>query len=87
MAEAIYLLCALASIVCAFMLARAYTRTRMRLLLWSAACFAGLCLNNMLMFIDLVIIPEVDAGLVPIRLGVSLIGMAVMVYGLIWDAT
>lgn len=87
MAEAVYLLCALASVVCALMLLRAYRRTQMRLLLWSGLSFAALCINNVLLFIDLVLIPDIDIGLVPIRLAIALGGVVLLLYGLIWDAT
>ena len=86
MAEAVYLLCALASVVCALMLFRAFLRTQMRLLLWSSLCFAGMCVNNVLLFIDLVVIPDLDLGLVPVRIGVALVGATLLLYGLIWDA-
>ena len=39
MAELVYFLCALASLVCAGLLLRKYTKTRVRLLFWSSAFF------------------------------------------------
>jgi len=54
------------------------------LLLWSALCFAGLTLNNALVFVDLVILPQIDLRL--IRLLAALGGMALMLYGFIWDS-
>jgi hypothetical protein len=87
MAEAVYLVSAAASIACAWMLFRAYLRSHMRLLLWSSLCFGGLCVNNVLLFIDLVLIPDIDIGLVPIRLAVALGGLVLLLYGLIWDAS
>ena len=41
-------------------LGRAYFRSRMRLLLWSGICFIGLTANNILLFADKVIFPEVN---------------------------
>ena len=38
--------------LCAFLLLRAYTRVRKRLLLWSGMCFAGLTVANALLIID-----------------------------------
>lgn len=87
MAETVYLVSAAASIICALMLLRAYLRSHTRLLLWASFCFVGLCINNILLFIDLVIIPDIDVGLVPIRLSVALAGLCAMLYGLIWDAS
>ena len=45
-----YLLCAVTSVVCALMLFKGYRGNRTKLLFWSSLCFAGLALNNILMF-------------------------------------
>ena len=60
MAEIVYALCAITSILCAVLLLRSYGRTHSRLLLWSGLCFAGLALNNVLLFVDLAIVTDVD---------------------------
>lgn len=83
MAEAVYILCALTSLACAVLLLRGYGRTRMRLLLWSGLCFVGLTVSNLVLFVDLVIIPGTDLSLV--RSGIALAGVATLLYGLIWD--
>jgi heme/copper-type cytochrome/quinol oxidase subunit 4 len=80
----IYALCALTSIVCAWLLLRGYARTRFRLLLWSGLCFAGLALNNILLFIDLRVLPETDLSLV--RTLPALLGVGLLLYGLLWEA-
>jgi hypothetical protein len=85
MAEAVYLLCALTSLACAVLLVRGYVRSRSKLLLWSSLCFVGLAANNMLLLIDLVIVPSVDLSLW--RTGIALCAVAILVYGLVWDAT
>ena len=84
MAEAVYILCAATSIACALLLWRGYVRSKARLLLWSALCFVGLALNNVLLFIDLVLLPNFD--LRNFRTGCALAGLAVMLYGLIKDS-
>lgn len=84
MAEAVYLLCAITSVICAMMLLKGYRATRTKLLFWSSLCFAGLALNNTLMFFDLVIVPDVDLSLW--RSGVALVSMVLLIYGLIWEA-
>jgi hypothetical protein len=84
MAEAIYVLCALTSAACAVLLLRAFARTRVRLLLWSALCFVGLTGNNALLFLDLVMMPATDLGLA--RGVVALGALAVLVYGLIGES-
>jgi hypothetical protein len=84
MAEAIYVLCALTSAACALLLLRAFARTRVRLLLWSALCFVGLTGNNVLLFADLVMWPESDLSLV--RGLAAMLALAVLVYGLVTDS-
>ena len=83
MAELVYLLCALTSLGCAGLLLRAYGRQRTRLLLWAALCFAGLSLNNTLLFADLVLVPAVDLSVW--RAVVGLAALLVLVFGLVWD--
>jgi hypothetical protein len=82
---AVYLLCIATSLVCLVLLARSYARTRMRLLLWSALCFVFLALNNLLLFVDVIVLP-VEVDLLPYRQLSSLIGVGVLLYGFIWEA-
>lgn len=84
MAPIIYLLCAVAAFLCAFLLLRAYRRGRYRLLLWSGLCFAGLTLNNLILVLDKVVLPDADLSIW--RTSVALVAMAVLLYGLIWEA-
>jgi len=84
MAEAVYILCALLSVACAVLLMRAWRRNRTRLLLYSGLCFAWLALNNTILFVDLVLVPDLDLSLP--RTLTSLGGAATLLYGLIWDA-
>jgi hypothetical protein len=83
MAEAVYVLCALTSLACAILLTRGYLKTRVRLLLWSSVCFTGLALNNILLFVDLVLVPELDLSL--IRQIPAAIGLFALVAALIWE--
>ncbi len=46
LAEAVYVVGALVTLLCGVLLMRGYTRVRRRLLLWSALCFLGLSLSN-----------------------------------------
>lgn len=82
---AVYLLCFATSLLCLILLARSYARSRTRLLLWSALCFVFLALNNLLLFIDVVVFP-VEVDLLPYRQLSSLIGVGVLLYGFIWEA-
>lgn len=84
MAEAVYILCALTSAACAVLLMRAWSRNRTRLLLYSGLCFVWLTVNNAILFVDLVLIPDLNLALA--RTLTSLIGAATLLYGLIWDA-
>ena len=84
MAETVYVLCALTSMACAALLYRGYARGRARLLLWSSLCFAGLALNNILLFVDKVLLPDRDLS-VP-RTAAAVAGLLLILYGLIWDA-
>lgn len=79
----IYLLCLAASAACAWLLARSYVRSRMTLLLWSAACFVFIALNNLFVVIDLLVLPTID--LVPLRRLASLSAVAVLLFGFIWE--
>lgn len=83
MAEAVYILCIITSLACALLLLRGYWQSGVRLLLWSGLCFIGLSLNNALVFVDMVIIPDIDLSLW--RVLVALAGMVILLYGLIWD--
>jgi hypothetical protein len=83
MAEFVYALCALTSIVCAWLLLRGYRQRRTKLLFWSALCFIGLAINNALLIIDLYVIPNSDLLLV--RTGTAVAAISMMLYGLIWD--
>lgn len=83
MAEAVYLLCAITSIACAALLIRSYRAQPTRLLMWSALCFAGFAINNVLMFIDLVVVPQFDLSL--LRSGTALISVVLLLTGLLWE--
>lgn len=85
MAEAVYVLAALTSAICAFLLLRAYARTRVRMLLWSGIAFIGFTLNNVLVYVDIVVLPS-QIDLSAWRLLPTLVGLMLFVYGLIWEA-
>jgi hypothetical protein len=84
MAELVYILCAATSIACALLLLRGYFRSRTRFLMWSSCCFIGLALNNALLFFDKVVFKQVDLSVY--RTGAAVVGLALLLYGLIWDA-
>ncbi len=83
MAAAVYILCALTSTVCMALLLRGYFASRVRLLLWGGLCFAGLAANNVLLCIDLLVLPGIDLSL-PRHLS-ALVGVSLLIYGFVWD--
>jgi hypothetical protein len=83
MATLVYALCALTSVVCAVLLIRGYLASRARLLLWAALCFVGLAANNILLFVDLGLVPELDLSL--LRSLPTLFGLMLLIYGLVWE--
>jgi hypothetical protein len=84
MAVAVYVLCALASLAAVVLLVRGYLRSRARLLLWSAICFGWLTVNNVVLFVDKVVAPDVDLSLA--RGLTALVGVCALLYGLVWES-
>jgi hypothetical protein len=80
---AVYILCFLTSAACAWLLVRSYARSRARILMWSAACFVLLALNNFFVVIDLVVLP--DADLTSLRNLSALAAVMTLLYGFIWE--
>ena len=78
------MLALLTSLACMVFLFRAYAASGVRLLLWSALCFVFLSINNLFLFLDLVVFPNFDFR--PFRLTSALIGAALLLYGFIWEA-
>jgi hypothetical protein len=85
MAAAVYVLCALTSLACAVLLLRGYQARGVRLLLWSGLAFIGFVAGNIMLVVDRVVVgPEVDLAIwrsLPV-----LAGLAVLIYGLVWDS-
>ena len=81
--SAVYLLCFLTSTACAILLARSYARTGLRLLLWSAICFGLLAGNNLVLVIDLLLLPTVDLRL--LRHAFTLAAIVVLLFGFVWE--
>jgi hypothetical protein len=84
LANALYFVCLLSSLVCMLLLLRGYRRTRVRLLLWSGLCFVCLSLNNFLLIVDVLLLPDID--LRAYRLALSLAAGTVLLFGFIWEA-
>jgi len=82
-ASIIYGLCALMSFGIAFLLWRGYSKTRSRVLFWSACCFTGLTLNNVVLVLDKLVFPQTDLSLV--RQVTALLAISLLLYGLIFE--
>ena len=80
----VYALCALTSLACCVMLLRGYRRTHVRLLLWSGLCFGCFALNNILLILDVQVLPTHDLSVV--RSIPSVVGIALLLYGLVWES-
>lgn len=81
---ALYVVAVASSGTCAVLLFRGYLRRKIRLLMWSGVCFIGLTINNVALFADLVVFPNLDLRLA--RLIPALLGMTLLLYGFIWDS-
>ncbi len=84
MGPIVYLLGAFTTLLCALLLLRGYSRSKKRLLWWSGLCFAGLTISNSLVFVDLIIFPDVN--LYRLRLATAAIALLLLLYGLIWGS-
>lgn len=83
MGPAVYILATLVCLISAVLLLRGFFAGRQRLLLWSGLCLLGLTITNLLVFIDLVLLPNTD--LYPMRLLVASASMLLLLYGLVWE--
>jgi hypothetical protein len=84
MVSVIYSLCALTSLACCLLLWRGWRAGGNRLLFWSALCFAGLTVNNLLLVIDKVVLPT-QVDLYTWRLASALLAVLLLLFGLIWE--
>ena len=80
---AVYFLCLVTSAICAALLLRSYRASRSKLLLYTAAGFGFLALNNLFLVGDMVVFPNVN--LWPWRQASSFAAVAVLLYGFIHE--
>jgi hypothetical protein len=81
MSYLVYLSCALTSLGCTALLFRSARTVRSGLVIWCALCFLGLTFANILLFIDVIMVPNVDLSLW--RTGITLLGASLLLFGLI----
>ncbi len=84
MTETLNILTFLTTLLCAFLLLRAYFRTRGRLLLWSGICFVILTIGSLFAIADLVLFPSID--FFTYRTASAALAVAILVYGLVWES-
>jgi hypothetical protein len=80
----VYILCAATSFLCAFMLLRGYARSGVRLLFWSGLCFVGLTFDNIVLYLDVIVIPQIDIS--ALRRVPGFIGLVLLIFGLVWES-
>jgi len=83
MAAVIYSLCTLFSLGIAVLLWRHCRKTHSRVLFWSALCFTGLTLNNLLLVIDKLVMADVDLS--AFRQLTALLSLLLLLFGLIYE--
>ena len=81
----VYILCAATCLLCTVMLLRGYRRSGVRLLFWSGLCFAGLMIDNVMLYIDLHLFPE-QFDLVIWRKLPGLIAVSLLIFGMVWES-
>ena len=79
----VYIACALTALACSALLMRGWLHSRVSLLLWTSLFFGALALENLILFVDIVVTPEYDLAL--FRNLTALCGVMVLVVGLVWE--
>jgi hypothetical protein len=79
----VYFLCTITSTLCAVLLYLSYQKTGARFLFWSAICFLCLALNNLLIFVDLILTPSIDLSVM--RIIPAVIGFALFLWSCVWE--
>ena len=80
----VYILCAATCLLCAVLLFRGYVQSKVPLLFWSGLCFAGLMLDNVMLYIDMIVVPDIN--LIVWRKVPGLLATMLLVFGLVWES-
>lgn len=80
----VYLLCAATCLLCAILLLRSYCQSRVTLLFWSGFCFVGLMFDNVMCYVDVVVMPDVSLAIW--RKLPGFVAILLLVFGLIWES-
>lgn len=81
----VYNLCLATSLIATALLIRSYRRSRSGLLLWTALCFALFAINNALLVVDRLVLPD-TVDLKFWRQLTSLAAVSVLLYGFVTEA-
>lgn len=82
MAATVYFMCAALSFACVVFLYQGYNNTKSRMLFWSSMGFLGFAINNILLFVDLIILSR-DLDLSVVRTVPAVLGVLTLLYGFI----
>jgi hypothetical protein len=85
MASIVYFLCAFTALIFAVLLIRAYLRSPAPLLFWTGVCFAVMALQNVLLFVDLVVAPQFDLS--TLRSFTAMFAISLLLWGLLKDGS
>jgi len=83
MAELIYGLCTILSLAIAVMLWRQHRRMPTRMIYWTALCFSGLALSNLVLVLDKLVFPDLDLRV--LRHSISLLSIGLLLFGLVYE--
>lgn len=79
----VYMLCFLTCFAAMLLLLQSFRRNGSRLLLWSVLAFIALAINNLILFVDIVLLPDIN--LLSLRELTAFAGVAILLYGFIWE--
>ena len=79
-------LCIVVSSLCAVMLLRGFAQRRIKILFWVGMCFVGFAIENVLLFLDLIVLPQ-DIDISALRFAAALAGMVCLSFGLFGQVT
>jgi hypothetical protein len=85
--SAVYISCALLSILSAVMLYRRYRQSPASLLLWSSLAFLAMAINNIILVVDLVVFPSLDMSGPLLRNVFGAVSGSLLLFGLIGELT
>ena len=79
----VYTSCAVTASVTATMLLRAWRNTGTAMLFWSGLCFVGLAVSNVVVLVDLLLVPQLDLRW--LRSATGLLAVSLLIYGLLLE--